>query len=684
MRERVRAFNCGACSVGPKTYSNYTCSVLGALVTFLFAIGAACFGHLLISRLTASLDPALRIGVSGLAGLGGIGTLTLFVGLVPGGLSIIGMTLLWLVVVASAALCLREGRPQVRFILPKDLSLLALLAIALALIIALVSVLAPSDILEWDTLAYHLAVPKIWLHDGQIHPISFIHHSNFPLAVDNLYIWGLSWGGESGAKAFTLAFHIYGILAIFGLARQVYGEVAAWWAAVAWATIPAVLWLSGTGYIDVQNGLYAGLGILFAALLARDRAAEYGWLSGVMLGLAAGSKYTGLQTIFAAAVVLIAAPLVTNRKSKTENRKSKIENPKSFLVPLIALAIASPWYFKNVVWMGNPVYPFFYNQFGGKYWSPWQGQIYQAEQQSFGVARESPPSSPIQPQRIGHAVLGLAYQPGRYINPGETSGQGTPLGATGLVAIGALLLWMMSGRASPFESSALAIILVSFGMWFVLSEQSRYIIALGVPLSVLAGGAVVRLRSGRFLAAAIAIQALVSFYVVKSLRFDDEIRVVTGQTSLDDYMKHTAFYAISKTLNEDVKGGRVALFDEVFGFFLDVPYLWANPGHSNELGYDKMATAGDLVSALKRDGVTHVYVNLIPPGSDPSDPELRRWLVTLGLDGLPQPYSPEERAKKMPDLNWRQKILLGEAIASNKLEIVERFGSTKLLLRLPE
>src|SRR6202011_1887734 len=116
---------------------------------------------------------------------------------------------------------------------------------ALAILFATVSVLAPSDTMEWDTLAYHLAVPKLWLQAGQIQPISYIHHSNFPFAVDNLYIWGLAWGGEEGAKAFTLAFHTYGIFAVFGFARQVYGELAGWWAALTWATIPAVLWLSG-------------------------------------------------------------------------------------------------------------------------------------------------------------------------------------------------------------------------------------------------------------------------------------------------------------------------------------------------------------------------------------------------------------------------------------------------------
>lgn len=657
----------------------YTRRVLGVLITLLFSVGAACFGHLLTRRLTDTLDPALRTGLSGLVGLGAIGTLTLFVGLLPGGLSPAGAGFFGVIVAASAAVVLRQGgKPAIQA--PKGASLLFVLAVALALIFALVSVLAPADTIEWDSLAYHLAVPKMWLAAGQVQPISFIHHSNFPFAVDNLYIWGLLWGGEAGAKAFTLAFQGFGIIAVFGLARQVYGGLAGWWAALTWSTIPAVLWLSGTAYIDVQNGLYAGFGILFAALYIKERAAHLPWLAGIMLGLATGSKYTGLQTIFAVGLVLLAALFLARRDASGQ----AIPFKSILLTCGLALVIAAPWYVKNVAWMGNPVYPFFYKQLGGKYWSDWQSQIYTAEQQSFGVGR-APGGEKIEPQRIGHAILGLAYQPGRYINPGQSVGQGFPFGALGFVVVGAMLLWLISGLATSFEAGVLGVVMVSFGMWFVLSEQSRYIIALAVPLSVLAGGAVVRLRAGQFFAGAAVIQALVSFYVVKTTRFDNQVQVVAGQVTPDQYRAASiSFYDPAQFLNRTAKGGRVALYDEVFGFLLDVPYLWANPGHSNELGYEKMQTGDDLVAALTREGITHVYVNLYPPGTDPNNPELKRWLQTLGLQGAAQPYTPEEKTKLMPDLNWRAKVLLGEAIASHRLELKQVFQKPpRLVFTIP-
>jgi 4-amino-4-deoxy-L-arabinose transferase-like glycosyltransferase len=660
-------------------------AMVGVLITILFSIGAACLGHLLIRKLTRDLDPALRTGLCGLVGLGAIGTLTLFIGLAPGGLSTAGTWIVVIVCAASAALASRSLRFRIRVELPKGAGILFAVAIGVALLFSLISVLAPSDTTEWDTLAYHLALPKLWLRAGQIQPVSFIHHSNFPFAVDNLYIWGLAWGGESGAKAFTLVFHGFGILAIFGLARQVYGGLAGWWAVLAWTTIPAVMWLSGTAYIDVQNGLYAGLGILFAALFVRERSSSYCWLSGIMLGLALGSKYTGLQSIFAVGVVLLAASILGRKGGATLPTKGIA------VICGLSLLIGSPWYVKNVIWVGNPVYPFFFKQLGGKNWSDWQASTYSNEQQTFGAARppETPErgytSGPLQFQRIGHAILGLAYQPGRYTNPRQTENGGFPLGAVGFVLVGTLLIWLISGRAGPFESCVLATVLVSLAMWFVLSEQSRYIIALGVPLSVMAGGAILRLRVGTVLAAAVVVQALYSFYLLKTFRFDTQVKVVTGSIPAGEYRKAIPFYDPAQYLNETVGTGRVALFDEVFGFLLDVPYFWANPGHTNELGYDAMASGKDLAMALRAKGITYVYVNLVPPGTDRQNPDFQRWLETTGLSATAgasegwrpavKPYTTDEWKQHMEDLNWRAKAVLGDAMATGWLALEKQFGS---------
>jgi len=642
--------------------------MLGVLITFLFSVGAAGIGLFALRRLTEGFDPAARLALSGLVGLAILGLLTLPIGLLPEGLHW-GLPVVGILSGLGWLNLIRDRKSVFSGLtLPKGAWLLAPAVLAVAWLFSLLGVVAPSITTDWDSLAYHLAVPKLWLAAGRITFVSYIHHSNFPLTVDNLYIWGLSWGGQQGAKAFSLVYSVLASVAIFGLARMRYGQAAAWASSLAFATIPVVVWLGGTAYIDVANGAFAGLGILFAAwLIAEPEERRYGWLSAIFLGFAAGSKYTGLQTIAVAGFMILAFGVV--RKQPKEGFSAAVR------VALVAMAICAPWYVRNVINTGNPVYPFFYSVLGGKNWSDYNAFIYNREQQTFGAGRamETPEQpdytkNPLDPTRLGHAVLGLSYQPGRYINPAPTKGGGLVFGCLGVTAVGAWLLWMSSGRMRRFETAVVAMVGLSLLMWFVLSEQARYIIALGVPLSVLFGGGVTRLRFGIGLAGLGVVQAGLGLYVIQASLVMPEAAVVQGKVSPEEYQRTIGFYDSAQILNRIVpKDGRVALYDEVFGFLLDVPYFWANPGHTTELGYDRMNTGDDLADALKAHGMTHVYfdLNLSDRNFGPT------WVAAAGLSGSVTPFPADVRQTYMADIGAKWKILLAEAIGSGRLRLVD-------------
>jgi hypothetical protein len=653
--------------------------MLGVLITLVFSIGAVGLGRWLLGRWTGDFDPAARLGLHGLAGLASLGLLTLPIGLLSKGLQwgILPIVALSLVGLALFTRDLK-GHP-IWFVRPEGGWALAPLVLGIALLFSLMGVLAPSDSNDWDSLAYHLAVPKMWLQQGQITFVSFIHHSNFPLTVDGLFIWGLTWGGQHGAKAFTWVFGLLTLLTLFGLARQRYDAKAGWWAALAFGTIPVVVWLSGTAYIDVPNGAFAGLGILFTAwLIAEPEQRRFAWLAGIFLGFAAGSKYTGLQTIAACGAILLAFGLA--RRDVAGGFKNAV------LVAGLAVLISAPWYVRNVVNTGNPVYPFFYSILGGKNWSPYNARIYSHEQQTFGAGRAAPSAeqpdyarNPLDPVRFGHAVLGLAYQPGRYINPGQIMGFGLPMGAMGVTTLAALLLWMFSGRMSRFEGAVVAAVGFSLLFWFVLSQQSRYIVALAVPLAVLFGGGTQRLRAGPGMAVLAGVQAVVSLYILHTHLVADQLQVVAGKVPAEEYQtRRVSFYGPSKFINEIAKGGKVALYDETFGYFLDVPYFWANPGHTTELGYEQMQTSADLVAALKRLGITHVYFTLSPVLRD--DRNLgEQWLAATGLRGAQVAFPDEVRQRLMADPGSKWRILLADAIASGELIPLQVTGTRMVL-----
>ncbi len=636
--------------------------MLGFLITVAVSVALSGLGIAVLKRLGSERDVCFRLGAVGLVGLGALGLASLVVLSFPGGvkwglglpiaLVFVGLALGW----KELAAMLRTGRK------PVGAEWAFVGAYLLTGLFALVGVLAPSTMMDWDSLAYHFAVPKLWIQAGQAYSVSFIHHSNFPFVVDNLYVWGLQWGGESGAKGFSWMFALFGGLAIYGFARERWGGFAGWWSALAFVGMPVVAWEAGTGYVDVAHGLFAGLGLLQCARLIETWKREDAVLAAVFLGFAAGSKYTGLQTIAVCALVLGVAAVVLRTGWK----------PAALTIGLAA-AIASPWYVRNAMLVGNPVFPFFYEQLGGKHWDQFSADIYRDEQQTFGVGRKEGGGRDW--SQFPHAVFGMAYQPGRYTNPAPTQGMGHPVQALGVAVFAAAVCWLASGRLRRMESAALGGLLASFVLWFALSQQSRYAANFGVPLAVLLGGAVAWPRSGSVLAVVAALQSVYTLGLVKTTVTDGQLPVVLGRVEPDAYRAGT-FFSRAQTINREALGGKVALYDEVFGYWLDVPYFWANPGHSTEIPYATLDTGAALADHLKGMGFTHVYLNLAF-----QDPAFRdRWLEAMRPGGAG--FSPEEATGLDADLRTKWKRLLAEAVASGRFVPVAQEGRS-LLFTLP-
>ena len=631
--------------------------MLGVLIALLVALAASLTVLHWGRGLLAVLDPAARLGISGLVGLGAIGTVTYFVGLVSIGAGAVIYAAAGISGIFALASVVRSR--QVSISLPKGVELLFLLAIGLGLLMALAGVLAPSTPNDWDSLAYHLAVPKLWLEAGKVYEIPFIHQSNFPFAVDSLFLFGLKWGGQAGAKAFVWVITLLGAMTIFGLGRQRYGERAGWWSALAFSTVPIVLWQSGTAYIDVAHGLYAGLGLVFACWWLESDDSKHAWLSAILLGFAAGTKYTGLQTIAIAGIVVLVGALLLKRNLKPV-----------FVIGLVSLVLASPWYVKNALWKQNPVFPFFYGKLGGKDWDARRAEIYTREQNTFGVGRESPPDGALQPQRVGHSIVGLAYQPGRFVNPFQTQGQGDPMGAIGIAITGALMLGLVAVQRGRFERAMLACVLISLAIWFALTQQSRYIVTLAVPLALIAGQLTTRRGIGPLMSGAAIVQAAVSIYLLHALRFSDQMEVVAGKVTREEFQgRRIGFYAPAQSINRLGSSAKVALYDEVFGYLLDVPYYWANPGHGTMIPYDLMEDGAQYSNAMAKAGFTHVYVNLSP---GVKDQKLANEMIGA-LNGVPLST---DTTKALRD-NWEQKFnfLIADAAVKKRLETVQFFGS---------
>jgi len=633
----------------------------GVIFSCALSLAICNLSSKIFRKLLVDLDPALQFGLSGLIGLGLLGTLTLFVGLIPGGFHW-GFWAILCPILLIGILYPRKIRPLKFRVDLKPFELLALAVVSVGFLFALIGVLVPSTANDWDSIAYHMAVPKIYLALGEIHRIVYIHHSNFPSAIELLFVWTLRFG-QSGAKMILWFFTFFGSCTVFGFARQRYGRAAAWWATLAFFSVPTVIWETGTAYIDVAHGLFGALGFaILASELERSHANQSKLemskviLGGILLGLSCGTKYTGLET---SAIALLVLGICAIRLKQNLMLKPLLQ------CALVAFVVGGSWYVKNIVLVSNPVYPFAFETFGGKNWDEKRSLIYRQEQLSFGVG--------VSPQGknwadLGHAILGLAYQPGRYVNPLETVGGGSPLGAVGIPFFAGLLIWGLIKRPNKFEAQVLGFSLISLILWFGLSQQSRYLTDLVPVAAILVGGAISTIVWGRVIAAVIILQSGYSLWLEKQVTVNPGLPVVLGQESDKDFLHQNLPFSDAATdINELPQTSKVALYDQVFGYYLDVPYFWANPPHCTIVPYSTLHSGRDYAQEMSKLGFTNIYVQFVDPSTD------RDFAQAIGIAGYPTPLPPNLQQKWTS--NWIQqwKPLLADAVERGDIVPVKSY-----------
>lgn len=610
--------------------------MVGFLIGTLAALLCASFGARIVVRCAPELPFAARAGVGGLIGIGLFGLVTFLLGIfgVPS-FHLVALGLIAVVGLASFRSLIPERRTQEK--LPNYWLILPG-AIGLLLLFRLIFALSPSDANDWDSISHQMAMSKIWLEAGRISWIPFMDHSNIPSAINSAYVPMLALGGQFACKTLIWWCAVFAIWSVAGVCSFVYGKKAGVWAAIALACIPVFIWEAGSAYIDIPNGAFAGLSLLFAGLWLRDSDRKWITLSAVCFGLAMASKYTAFQ--YGAA--LVASLLVFGALSKSFAKSAATAGA----VIAIGLLFAAPFLIRNVVNTGNPVYPFFYSVFGGRNWNAEYEQAYKMEQSRFGVGKE--------PEKIAGSVTALALDPGRQINNGAVWGAVGPMFVFGFIA------WAFT-RRTRFESGAMLMCALTLLSWFFLTQQSRYIIGLLFPVAVLVGGLVSRDSwLAKLIIAGVVAQFAYSLYLFGPavMPLGDQAKVLAGTQTEAEFLKSRfAFYDTCEYVNELGKreSVKLAMFDEVRGFYLNVPYLWANPGHHTLIDYPNVVTSEQLVAALKQLDVTHIYLNC---RRDVISPELAEQMKSaMGTEGVTLPEK------------WR--TLLTDAVRNRLLTLEE-------------
>ena len=247
-----------------------------------------------------------------------------------------------------------------------DIALFSVLAVIAAF--DLLEAIAPAA--DADTLAYHFALPRDFVANGEILFNARAVTGAIPLLVHMTYAAALATGGELSLNLWAAATGWAPGLLLYAVVRR---HLSRTWSLVLLAlflTTPAILYGGGNGQIETRCAAFALCAVLF--LLVSEREASYRVLAlaGICAGFFIAAKYFGL--IFAGATGLVVLCHRDGLKRAT-------------VFGIAALVAGFQWYMWNYIHTGDPVFPVltnmlqlpetaYWNEFG-KYFSETQAKV---------------------------------------------------------------------------------------------------------------------------------------------------------------------------------------------------------------------------------------------------------------------------------------------------------------------
>ena len=237
-------------------------------------------------------------------------------------------------------------------IIKNKVSLLFFGLLVWSIIINFVGALGPE--IAFDSLWYHLTIPKIYLTENRIFyiPGGLFYYSAMPKLTEMLYLVSLvfSKGGEL-AKLIHFSFGLFSATALFILTRRYLKTKQALITTVLFYTTLIVGWESTAGYIDLARTFFEIVAIDLFLQWSEKYHIDNHWRSkslliesAVVTGLAISTKLIAFSSLF---IFLILVFLRTKR-------------PKlSFIYFVCTLGIVSPWLVFSIISTGNPIFPIF-------------------------------------------------------------------------------------------------------------------------------------------------------------------------------------------------------------------------------------------------------------------------------------------------------------------------------------
>jgi hypothetical protein len=454
------------------------------------------------------------------------------------------------------------------------------LAALLGLYVVLALVVAAAPISSADALLHHAAGPELFEREHELVELPWTWNSYQPYTVELLVTDGfLLWDSIQGAYA-PLLLSLLALATVVAGAARLAGRTVALLAGVVLFANPFALWVSTSTFVEPGLVAFVALAAWNLAEGVRSGRVEAFALAGLFAGGAAGTKYLG-----AVAAVLLAAV-----GAFLLGRRLTLRVAAAFALP--AAAVALPWYAKNWILTGNPVYPFF---FGGL--NP------EAERAAFDSFED---------YGHGESPLDLLLLPFRLLADADEFDRGEFASPLVLLFAPLALLAPFARRVAVVVGVAGSAYVVS---WFFGSQHLRFLAPLAAPFAVLAAIGIVafaaRTRLTRLVGVTVVAGALAAGLGVSLVYAAQFVPVVTGRESRDEFLlRNSSYYAGTAWLNRNLPADARVLLGHVFAQPVDRPtVVWTSDILPTTAGREETR------EVFRRYGITHVALlgESVPP-----------------------------------------------------------------------
>ena len=408
-----------------------------------------------------------------------------------------------------------------------------------------------------DAISYHLLGPVAWLRAGKIRPVLDSSLTAFPATVETLFaaVMALSHRQAPGILGVFFA----GILLVqtWGLSKRLGADtLTANISAGLAATMPVVMFTADRCFVDVP---FAAFGLAAARVGFDSSNRTHLAMAGVYSGFALGTKYTGLSMLAVTGIFLLILKIIAGGRSSVFFDLCIFAGT--------AILIGSPWYLRNFIMLGCPIYPP----------PPALARIFPARAFSLSASESLQAYVVDRGKGLGRGPLDFLLLPFRFT---YWTHRFHGAGGIGVAPLAMTPLGMFRSHEKLLARVWICWCLAMTVIWFMTQQEARFLVHVLVVVSVFAGfgwKALVEQASptGRAIAWAALLVSLGygAAYLVKD-RMDSLRAVVSPSYAARRWQSEVPFASAFEYLNSAPEVKKVLILHPyVPPFYLNRPYV---------------------------------------------------------------------------------------------------------------